>query len=124
MTSLSETAKEEATVAPTSGENEMLKEERHEDPMDTSEEKSKTVEDVTVPQRGLCLEAKFSANFETYFRNAIFLRHGRYLDCQRHVRLVSTGPLTRGHLVLYSTGLDWSLSFKDFLVREQNIPKC
>ena len=41
---------EAATVVPTSGENITLKEKRHEDPMDTSEEKSKITEDATAPK--------------------------------------------------------------------------
>ena len=49
VTSSSET-KEETSVTPTSGENKTLKEERHDDPMDTSEEKSKITEDATAPK--------------------------------------------------------------------------
>ena len=74
-------------MAPTSEENKALKEERHKDPMDTGEEKSKTTEDATAPKE-VCvwrlnsLQIKFifgreergggcrKIDFETLFRNA------------------------------------------------------
>ena len=81
VTSPSETTKE-ASVAPTSGESETLKEERHEDPMDTSEEKSKTVEDATVPKEVCVWRLNFLQTLK-HSSEMLFLKHCRYLDCQR-----------------------------------------